>query len=63
MCSSQFIEFLANGIFQMRFFILCELSNIIGKNFTLLNQNIEYFFIMVRHEGMKACQISKYSIL
>lgn len=46
-----------------RFFVLWELSNIIRKNLTvLLNQNIEYFFILVRHESMKSCQCSNVGV-
>ena len=46
-----------------RFFVLWELSNIISKNLTvLLNQNIEYFFILVRHESMKSCQCSNMGV-
>ena len=46
-----------------RFFVLWELSNTISKNLTvLLNQNIEYFFILVRHESMKSCQCSNMGV-
>lgn len=46
-----------------RFFVLWELSNIIRKNLTvLLNQNIEYFFVLVRHESMKSCQCSNMGV-
>ena len=46
-----------------RFFVLWELSNIIRKNLTvLLNQNIEYFFILLRHESMKSCQCSNVGV-
>ena len=46
-----------------RFFVLWELSNIIRKNLTvLLNQNIEYFFILVSHESTKSCQCSNMGV-
>ena len=56
MCSTGYTIPCKWDVSDERFFVL-------RKNLTvLLNQNIEYFFILVRHESMKSCQCSNMGV-